>query len=141
MRVEVTSNFDRFMAEFRYANHRRPIRIREVLSKVGSDYVRAVVKNELSGKGGLKRVTGFGARSFYRQVIQRGDVTELVTFTTASYLRYHADDYTPAAEPRRHPVRLRAGEWWRWSTDERALIATLDAIMTRRDATWRPGAA
>lgn len=81
---------------------------------------------------GLNRVTGFGARSWYRIVTQRGDLTELVVFTTASYLRFHADDYVPTGGLRRFPARLRAGALWREKTGTAGLIQTLDQLMLRR---------
>lgn len=131
MRVEGTSNFPAFIAAFRRANAQRKVALKTVLSKHGSDYIRKLIKTQLTGRPGLNRPTGFGARSWYRIVAQRGDTTELVVFTTASYLRFHADDYL-APEPRRYPVRLRAGELWRAGTTEAELVRTLDAIMLRR---------
>lgn len=71
------------------------------------------MKEFLTGRPGLNRVTGHAARGWSQVVMPEGNGFRLVVWTSVRYVQFHADDYIPKGQPRRFPVRVRAGGLWR----------------------------
>lgn len=127
MRLAIKSNAREILADLRKTERLRNGLIRKAFQRHGSRYIRTLVTRDLSGGGrsrssgqrysggaaaGLHRVTGFAARSWNRTVVGRGSEVRLVVHSTAYYIAFHADDYTPLSPPRRFPVRVRSGKLW-----------------------------
>lgn len=114
MRLDVKSNFRGFLADQARRDAHRASIIRKGLRRHGNRYNRLVVTRMLSNRPGLRRRTGYAARSWNRSVRARGETTTLSVYTFAPYLRFHADDYVPKGQPRHNPIRLRTSALWSW---------------------------
>lgn len=112
MRLSISSNVGAILVAARRADERRPGVLRKGLQSFGSRFIRDTVKKDLSGRPGLRRVTGSGARSWHRLVVGRGRDLELHTWSNAAHIAPHIDVYEPKERPRRFPVRVHAGERW-----------------------------
>lgn len=101
----------RKFAHRKAAERRRDLRA--AVGAFGRAYQRRIVREFLSGRPGLNRVTGAAARGWAQVVIPEGNGFRLIVWTAVRYVQFHADDYIPRGTPRRFPVRVRAGGVWR----------------------------
>lgn len=141
MKLTVKTNTREILAKLQRERRDRNATLRKGLQRHGSLFIRTLVSRDLSGGGrarssgsryaggaatGLRRVTGTAARSWVRVVVGRGREMRLIVASSAYYIAFHADDYTPLSPPRRFPVRVRSGALWQEMADPRVLLQSFD---------------
>lgn len=112
MHAVIRSDATAVLVEQRRALARRPEAIRRVMARAGRGFERDVVRNYMSGRPGLNRISKQAAAGWKVQATVRGDTVTLVVYTTVPYVRFHTDTYRPKGSPRRNPIRIWSGALW-----------------------------
>jgi len=137
--LRISSNFKTVISGLRRRRKGMPTLLRRALMAHGQRYIRTMVREFMSGRPGVNRVTGHGARGWHQLVIPQGAGLMLLVWNNVPYVLLHTDDPDAPSSPRMRPMRIPSAKVWDDMSDDGQLVASMRWALTGRRGTNAPG--
>ena len=139
MELQVRSNFRKVMSGLRSRRRAVPSLLRRALMAHGQRYIRTMVREFMSGRPGVNRVTGHAVRGWHQLVIPQGAGLMLIVWNNVPYVILHTDDDDAPRSPRMRPERIPSARVWEAMGNDDQLEASFRWALTGRRGTDAPG--